>query len=264
MIGPRLTYPAKQLPPAQADWHRHGCRIIQGIWNPSERLHAKIIDNITRPYGNARHRDGDKQGVVITGPSGAVLAKELQSLIFAFDESSETRLRNLGLGGQTLLFSNHDKARCDTEGGQFRRKLLAIREGLRYYEHVVWMDFDCIKLAEIPEDFWDVLRAGAPLQAKIRQYHRRKCHWRDGQKRILQGGAFVYSRSVPLIERCLDAMVERPEQCSDDEMAIAWVIDEMAGGWVGSDKYLKMGFDPQHYTIRGEIHRCESPIFTAR
>lgn len=266
-IGPRTlrvqrTFPARTQKTTSPFPREHGCRIVQGIWRPDgdkdlQRYETKIVPNVEQPMGRAHHNGR------LTGLSGAPLSKELDSLVYAFDTQSESLLWGMGLS--PLAYFRHDKRRCDSSGGQFRRKLLALRHALDHYEHVVWMDFDCIKLvSEYPEDFWDTLKAGAPIQAKIRQYHRRKCHWRHDQKRVLQGGAFIYCRSIPLIERCLEVMIEKPVQCHDDEIAIAHTIDEMNGGWVGLDKYRESGWDPPHYTIRGEIWPCERPVFTAR
>lgn len=257
--------------------HPPDCCIVQGLWHPGDdfesheekaRWENKIVSNVLNSSGTAVHNVGR-----LTGLSGAALAKELKSIVYAFDEASYDVLVKADLS--PVQFFDYDRSLCASKSQQFRRKLLAIRDALHNYQHVLWMDIDCIKLGPFPADFWDRLKDGAPIQAKIRQYHRRKAHWRHGQARILQGGAFIYCRSLPIIERALDVMAtpvydlaprfypSGTGRAFDDEMAIAWVIDEMNGGWMGQDAYRK-GWDVPHYTIRGEVWKVERPVFTAR
>lgn len=275
--SPRTVGPTPPPAPERIH-HPPDCRIIQGLWHPGDafesreeihRWEQKIVQNVLLPHGQATHNIGKLRGL-----SGSALAQKLDSLIYAFDEPSYEVLAKAGLSAKPYF--DYDRSLCASRSLQFRRKLLAIRDALDTYRHVVWCDFDLIELAPFPADFWDVLKAGAPLQAKIRQYMRRKCHWRASQPRVLQGGAFVYCRSIPLIQRTLDVMATPIDELAprfyprgtgrtwDDEMAIAWTVDEYNGGWIGQEAYRERGFDPVAYTIRGEIFRDERAVFTAR
>jgi hypothetical protein len=143
----------------------------------------------------------------------------------------------------------------------WRHKLLIIRQALTEFRDVIWCDWDCHALAPLPRDLWHRFRAGQPLQICIRQYKRIKCPWRNRNQRTLGSGAFIYCRDVSLIDHVLQVNDEHPTW--DDEICIGYVLDEYAGGWPGSDEYLKRGFVPWCYYIRGTIFEPEQRLFTA-
>lgn len=159
---------------------------------------------------------------------------------------------------------------AEAAGGHWRRKLLAIAAALEQFDAVVWLDLDAKQLRELPLYFWEQMHQLAPIQARIRQYKRRKCHhWRSQHQRTLCSAAFVYCRDRDIIRRAIDWMDRLsdwmpPEVaiCLTEEHALSHEIDLMQGGWQGQEAYHAQ-FDPPWYTIRGEIFPCECPVFTA-
>lgn len=189
------------------------------------------------------------------------LMRELNAMVYAIGEEANEQL----------------SSRCSTvkfeqrPGAHWRNKLDCIAHALQTYDEVVWIDLDASLLAPLPYDFWEALRTRAPIQARIRQYHRRKCHhWRSENPRTLCSAAFIYCRDASIIEKAIEWLEDleswlKPQDaiCLTEEHAIAWVIDQLQDGWKGHAAY-HAEYDPPWYTIGSEIFPCETPIFTAR
>lgn len=181
---------------------------------------------------------------------GAALAESLGALVYC-TPATHRIVRNR-FPTATLIPSE--------SGSLWSQKLAILDHALQQADSVVWLDWDARQLAPLPDSFWRGMHARGPLQTKIRQYKRIKCPWRFTHKRTLCGGAFIYCRSRRLILRARRAMRWHPW---DDEIAMAWVIDQHSGGWRGM-RYYHQHYDPLWYTIRGEIFRPRRAIFTAR
>lgn len=148
----------------------------------------------------------------------------------------------------------------------WRHKLESFRLALQQYEHVIWLDWDVHQIRPLPTDFWSTLAKGQPIQAVLRQYRRPQCPWRLLGKRIVVHGAFVYCRSLLLIERTIDVHAQHFSYYTD-ETAISFVIDELLGGWPGINEYRNAGFSPSCYDQRKKyvhpdpMYQHPDPVF---
>lgn len=212
-------------------------RFVFGLWGSeaNPRFTSKIVPEMTR---------------------GLTLARRLDAAIYAIGDDAAAALRKARAGARV-------RSLPVTAEPFWLAKLRIIEHALQTERAVVWLDWDATQLRPLPADFWGRLQARAPLQTRIRQYHRRKCLWRRSHQRSLCGGAFIYCRDRRLILRTIDAMREQQLRGWDDEIAMAHTIDQLYGGWQGLEHY-HAHHDPPWYTIRGEIFPAPEAVFTAR
>lgn len=125
------------------------------------------------------------------------------------------------------------------------------QRALEEYDQIVWLDFDVQMVADIPDGFWQRLRSGPPLQAKLIQYRRGRCPWRDKDRSKTPCGSCVYVRRDAPVDEMIAWHLENP-RCGD-EVVMAWVIDQHLGGWSPSD-YKEAGFEMPFFRVRRQVH----------
>jgi len=135
----------------------------------------------------------------------------------------------------------------DLDTQQFRHKLEAFRLGMQDFDEIVFLDWDELPIAPLPDDFWDVLRKKASIQAILRMYHRRKATWRKINQRMIPCASFVYigDKKIP------DDIIKIWETTSSgfsEEVAMARYIDEINSGWIGTDRYWNM-HEPDFFVL---------------
>ena len=115
---------------------------------------------------------------------------------------------------------------------QYRNKMEIIKYAFEDggYDELVYMDWDCVPTKKLPSNFWDVLHKKEKFQACLQTYHRRKCHWREENKRKVPNGGFVYLGDKELVnEGC--RLWEETGKNDTDEIAWAKLTDNMMGGF---------------------------------
>lgn len=182
----------------------------------------------------------------------------------AYGRENFQHLKGLGVRWPVLLnprpivnFEYSDQARVSQNNGRinwglsmWRHKLEIIKWGLGLSDEVVWLDWDIHQVAEMPQDFWERLRDGAPLRAALRCYQNPQCMWRGRrEKRMVPHGAFIYCRDRTLIERAIWWHTNHHPE-STDEVAMAHLIDERMGGWQGAQAYADAGYQAPWYNMR--------------
>lgn len=238
-------------------WYREGCRVIQGIWKSDVRGWDKIVEDVSSERRNQRFFPRRK------GNSGVALQKDLDSLVFALDQPSEHLLKSLGVN--RIRFNGYRSPYFTTGVSSWSKKILCMLESLRYYEHVLWMDFDCVRIDEIPSDFWDRLLAGPALQMKLTQANVPKCQWREADVRKVGSGGFIYCRSKRVLARSLEKMEDNIKSpLFSDQTVLSWSMDQLMGGWGGVDCYQYQKYDIPWYTIWSEVIPCDKIIFAGR
>ena len=129
------------------------------------------------------------------------------------------------------------------------------------YDELVYLDWDCEPLKEMPSDFWDKLGKKEVIQANLQFYRRRKCYWRDdtGIRKVSNGG-FVYmrGRNVP------DALMKAWESLDEahkfwDEIAISKLVDNIYGCWPGLEKYWEL-FEPEFCNLKKKSAFAEEQV----
>lgn len=143
----------------------------------------------------------------------------------------------------------------------WRHKLLCLLMGLTDAEQVVWTDWDCRLVRELPDGFWRSMATGAPFQACLSRYTRPRAPWRDRDTTIVPHGSFVYCRERGIIERLLAIMDDNPLWY--DEPCYAYLADELLGGWRGPDAYVRAGFHPPDVCVHRPLFPPDHPLFYA-
>lgn len=146
----------------------------------------------------------------------------------------------------------------------WRQKLECIRMGLLNYPAVIWLDWDTTQIQPLPDNFWQRMAEGQPVQAGLRQYKRAQCPWREHGRGQIPHGAFLYCRELRLVERAIEFHATKCPTCTD-EVAWALVIEEMMGGWTKDYRdYHRLGFEPFCYDQRRiwrQFFPCREPLF---
>ena len=119
---------------------------------------------------------------------------------------------------------------------QFRHKFEVFKAASQDFDEFVFLDWDMAFVKPMPSDFWDVLAKGNEFQAVLRQYHRRKAHWRKEELRKIPCGSFNYVRGKEVPIKLIETW-EKHNTWSE-EINFARYTDELMGGF-NVDKWYK-------------------------
>jgi len=134
---------------------------------------------------------------------------------------------------------------------QYGHKLLVLREALKDYDEIVFLDWDCMAVRDIPDDFWDEFYKKEVIQASMRTYKRTVAYWRKKDKRKRACASFVYIRDKKLAADMFTTWKREPLRA--EEQIISKYADEMIGGWQGVQAYWDK-FEPNYFLLeKGEI-----------
>jgi len=125
----------------------------------------------------------------------------------------------------------------------YQHKILAISHAMESmgYDEVVYLDFDCHPVAPVTDDIWKELGTKSDLQSCLIGYKSHRCPWRGRVEgsRCLPNGGFVYLRGKDMASR-LRTAYDASGKPSNDEIALAWLLDDMDGGWKGLEHYCEI------------------------
>ena len=159
----------------------------------------------------------------------------------------------------------------DMQKQLYRHKLDILNEAMKDYDEIVFLDWDCVPTAELPNDFWEVMNQKAPFQANLFQYRTKKCLWRKEDPRKVCNGGFLYLREKGIAEAFIKNYEElfnwveslkvsreangkklrfREEALIfDDEPAITKWVDDYMEGWKGIEDYWNR-FEPLFCNVK--------------
>jgi hypothetical protein len=168
---------------------------------------------------------------------------------YVFGEDNYKYLLDLGFSARLL---DKRPVAWDLETQQYRHKLEVLKEGLVDFDEIVLLDWDTIPIIEIPSNFWETLRKKAPFQAILRTYKRKKVTWRkDGiDIRKVPCAAFVYLNDKKIADELI-SIWEKMEWQWSEEVVFAKYLDNISGGWQGTDYHLEH-FEPDFFTLYNE------------
>ena len=188
-------------------------------------------------------------------------------VVIVFGEKNAQVLKAEGF--DTILI-DANPVRYDIEK-LYRHKLDILEYAFKFYDEIVYLDWDCTPTAHLPRDFWDKMHEKAPFQANLLQYRTKKCLWRNKDWRKVCNGGFLYIREAQiatdfinkyneLAELLAQKKKERESQGKelrfrekalvfDDEPAFSKWIDDYSGGWPGEQKYWEL-FEPHFCNLR--------------
>ena len=194
--------------------------------------------------------------------------------VFAFGKENLASLKRIGfkptlLSEDRLPNCRSDAPRSPSKGyqvnwgvSQWRYKLEAMSAAMDGAGAVVWLDWDVHALQELPEDLWDRLANGPPIQAALRLLWHCQCGWRQTKSllphaldvmvddwRWQHHGGLVYVRGQGTMRDLLT--ISDGHQDWGDEIVFGALVDKLMGGaWLGARAYHDMGFEPYCYDLR--------------
>ncbi len=130
---------------------------------------------------------------------------------------------------------------------QYRHKIEIWKAGLQDFEEIVFLDWDCVPCAPIPNDFWQVLGSGAKVRTTLYQYVLQRALFRSPDARKLSASTFVYIRGEEVVEGIIKTWEDmgKPWQ---EEVALSKYIDNLNGGWKGIKDY-SVKFEQPYHTL---------------
>jgi len=167
--------------------------------------------------------------------------KEIPFVVYGFGEDNCKQMEDLGF---KVYMLDKNPSPFDLDNNHYRNKLEIWKHVMEVdgYNEMLYMDWDCRPRQKVPDNIWQILSNKKPFQANLQQYHRKKCWWRKVDQRKVPNGGFVYISDKELPSMFIKAWEKHPE--NSDEPAMAFVLDEIMGGWKGSDYYWDH-FEPE-------------------
>jgi hypothetical protein len=189
-------------------------------------------------------------------------------VVYVFGRENWTMLSNEGFRVKLI---DEAPVKYDMKKQLYRHKLDILEHATRDYDEIVFLDWDCVPTAPLPDDFWDKMHKKAPFQANLFQYRTKKCLWRDRDWRKVCNGGFLYLRDhrIALVfqnnYRELESWVRKQKESReaqgkklrfreealifDDEPSISKWVDDSMGGWQGIEKYWEL-FEPDFCNLK--------------
>jgi len=174
---------------------------------------------------------------------------------YAFGEQNLSFLKDMGIPARALTIEpihNFGREHRMPHGWKntinygltmWRHKLEAIREALRSYPSMIWLDWDTVCDKPPDDDLWCNLHRGPAFQGRYRQMYRPLCPWRgetEGRRRAWHGGCF-YVRSLAIVDRAIRLMEDHyPDH--HDETVWTKAVDEIY--------FDSESVEPINYTVK--------------
>lgn len=175
---------------------------------------------------------------------------------YVFGESNLELLKRQGIENCKLI--SKDISLWDWKiirGGeidQYGHKLKTLEAASNDFDEFIFLDWDCMAVRPLPEDFWEDLSKKQMIQAHLRSYGMKQKYiqkkgsiWRDKDVNKRPCASFIYVRGKEMAEKIYNTWLEDKKR--SDEKTLAIVTDEMMGGW-DINKYWEM-FEPNCFML---------------
>jgi hypothetical protein len=151
------------------------------------------------------------------------------------------------LGVEDLVMIDERPLAYDPQKEFWKHKLDILQYAMEEdgYDEMVYLDWDCIPIKPLFDDFWEQLGKKESIQANLQFYRRRKCLWRGSRDtRKTSNGGFLYIRDKTIPSKLIKVWEDfEPEHKFWDEVTISKFTDDLMGGWQGTQKYWDL-FEP--------------------
>jgi len=147
------------------------------------------------------------------------------------------------LGVEDCIMINEEPSIYDLQSQFWRHKLDIFKYAMEEdgFDEVVYLDWDCIPVKPLFDNFWDILGQKESIQCNLQFYRRRKCLWRNAEWRKTCNGGFVYMRDNTIPQKLIEVWESLPDDMRFwDEVVISKYIDDLMGGWQGMEKYWEL------------------------
>jgi len=198
-------------------------KFIRALWG--------IHDHQGRRFYKRRSKIDDDISVMMKNPYVEPFR------VYVFGKENYKKVDDLGF--DAVLLDDRPIV-WDMDNEQFRHKLEVLKVAMEDFDEVVFLDWDTLPVAQLPENFWEKMHEKDSFQSPLIQYKRRKASWRtfNGKKdtRKLCSASYIYLRDKELASDFIESWEELDRPWSE-EMAISRCIDERNGGWQGVEHY---------------------------
>ena len=175
---------------------------------------------------------------------------------YVFGESNLELLHKHGITNCKLVTKEpgmYDRMTAKTQRiDQYGHKLKTIEAASNDFDEFIFLDWDCMAVRPLPENFWNSFGGKAAIQAHLRSYSMKQYYilkkgatWRTTDLNKRPCASFVYVRGKEAANLIYDTWLEDKQR--SDEKTLAMVTDKMMGGW-DSEKYWK-DFEIDHFTL---------------
>jgi hypothetical protein len=164
--------------------------------------------------------------------------------VYIFGEDNYKKMTDMGF--DTVL-ADKKPFFWDMEKEQYRHKIEIWRLGLKDFDEIIFLDWDCVPCAPIPSDIWDVLGRGEKIRSTIFMYKSKRAFFRTNDARKVSSSTFVYMRGKETADDIIKIW-EKMGRPWNEESALSKYIDEINGGWKGVEDY-KMKYEPPYHTL---------------
>lgn len=165
---------------------------------------------------------------------------------YVFGEDNFKQLEDRGI--KDLVLIDKRPVIWDMETQQFRHKIEAWKYGMNDFDEIVFLDWDCVPVSNIPEDFWEELRKKQKIQAILRRYVNKKVFYRpEPYNRMTSCASFVYMKDKKVPEEIIKLWEEMGCPWSE-EVVLSKYIDDLSGGWKGIEYYWE-NFEPNFFNL---------------
>lgn len=154
--------------------------------------------------------------------------------VYIFGKDNFDRMTNLGFD---CVLVNENPAPFDLIKHQYRNKMELIKCALENdFESVAYLDWDCVPIKKLSDNFWEINEKRGLFQACLQQYHRVKCPWRSIDSRKVGNGGCTYFKNKDVIYNSIKCW-ESVGMPDNDEIGYAKYMDELMGEWKGDDYF---------------------------
>ncbi len=165
-------------------------------------------------------------------------------------------IKSVMVDDKPIVWSMHEE--------QFRHKLEVFKRAMEDFDEIVFLDWDCMPIRSLPDDFWETMYKRQSIQAIMRMYHRNKAHWRNSDKRKVPEAGWVYIRDRTIPNRLISLWEEMGRPWSE-EIVLAQYIDNCMDGWKGIEEYFE-NYEPLFYTwcnvrVCSDFLLSQKPLF---
>ena len=173
-----------------------------------------------------------------------------KTVVYIFGEENFKHMSDLGFDCRLI-----DKRPYvwDMEKEQYRHKMEIWKAGAEEFDAITFLDWDCIALKPIPDNFWHVINQGEPIKSPLYMYRQKRVN-RPNDARKVSSASFVYIRG----KEHMPAMIELWENTGrplKEEYTLTLYIDNIDGGWKGIGHYQK--YDVPFYEMTRGIYPKE-------
>ncbi len=247
-----------------------GCAVIRGLWGNA---------TLTR----RGYRPPDAHHDILTQFKKAKKRQDQVDKVYVFGQDNYDYLCHLDY--EAVLIDHRSWAMPEGDR-EYTLRNGAVRGGASHWWHklkifdialqehkaIVWVDTRAEQLKRITDEYWLEKAAKKPVQAAIYRVVNRVwgAPWRgDDAPRGLRtsrhpsvfvpGCGCVYLREHEIAKELLRIQAENKHWL--DHQVLAWYIDQVNGGWMGVNRYIRRGYQlSDYYYDRMPIKPNESDI----